>query len=331
MECSSSSRGTSPSPERSGSRDFDYLKLWFASRSPGGVAAGGRDVREGFEQFFTHIFNKSKDGISIHAVDFTIVGVNTTIRSWYEEGRPLVGRKCFEAYHGRSEPCENCPSQVTMRTGRPQVGVVPYQVKSGVRGDQELSVFPLFDENHQLLCVLEYVRDITSLEHDERIVESLKCRIQCQDQALLEQETALSVLLRQAHKVEQRIEEELAANVAALVMPLVARLKARCDGTEAAHDVALLEERLSEIASSHTSRLSAALRGLTSREQEVAALVNQGQSSKQIARLLCISSKAVDFHRTNIRKKLGGLRPQGSLRSVLLELEHPKEPLGPSP
>jgi DNA-binding CsgD family transcriptional regulator len=332
MEWSQTSRKAIPSPDSKGAQDFDYLKVWFASRSPGSALAGrGRDMREEFERFFTHIFNKSKDGISIHALDFTIVGVNTTIRSWYDQGRPLVGRKCFEAYHGRSAPCENCPSQVTVRTGRPQVGVVPYQVSSGVRGDQELSVFPLFDENRNMLCVLEYVRDITGLEHDARIVESLKCRIQCQERLLEEQETALAVLLRQGHKLEKRIEEEFAANVAALVMPLLARLKARCDGTEAAREVVLLEERLREVASGHSSRLFFALRGLTAREQEVASLVRQGQTSKEISELLRISTKAVDFHRTNIRKKLGAERSAGSLRSLLLELEHPKESLGLTP
>ena len=114
---------------------------------------------------------------------------------------------------------------MALRTGRPHVGVVPYQVGGCVRGDQELSVFPLFDDQRELFCVLEYVRDITGLEHDERIVENLKRRIQFQDQTLQEQETALAVLLRQGPKVEQRIASEIAANLDALVMPLVARLR----------------------------------------------------------------------------------------------------------
>ncbi len=55
-----------------GARDFDYLKAWIASRSPGGAAGHrSRELREEFEQFFTYIFNNSPDGISILDLDFT--------------------------------------------------------------------------------------------------------------------------------------------------------------------------------------------------------------------------------------------------------------------
>jgi len=45
--------------------------------------------------------------------------------------------------------------------------------------------------------------------------------------------------------------------------------------------------------------------GLTHTEQEVALSILKGFSSKQIAERLFISKKSVDFHRHNIRKKLG--------------------------
>ncbi len=301
------------------SGDFGTLKAFIASKSSPG---GHRDLREELEQFFTRIFNRSTDGITVHDLDFTIVGVNTTLRGWYE-GRPLVGRKCFEAYHGRSSPCENCPSMVTLRTGRPHVGVVPYQVAGCVRGDQELSVFPLHGDDGRMICVLEYVRDITCLAHDARIVENLKRRIQFQDQTLQEQETALAVLLRQGHGVEERAAAELATALEELVLPLVARLESRCAAGEAARDVALLRERLSDIVSARSGGLLRALRSLTGREQEVALLVRQGESSKAIATRLCVTQKAVEFHRTNIRRKLGAGRSEGSLRSLLLARSTP--------
>lgn len=306
-----------------GGREFEYLKSWIAARSPEGSPGTGRALGEEFEHLFTHIFNKSQDGISIHALDFTIVGVNTTIRDWYAQARPLVGRKCFEAYHGRSSPCENCPSEAAVRTGRPQIGVVPYQVSGEARGDQELSVFPLLDDSRRVLCVLEYVRDITDLQRDARLVENLKRRIQLQEHTLHEQETALEVLLRQGGRLHERLTQEIALSLDTMVLPLVARLRARLAGTELARDLALLEQRLVEISSAPSCRLSRALRALTAREQEVATLVRSGRTSKEIAAELRISAKAVDFHRTNIRRKLGLGKGTGSLQSVLLELEYP--------
>jgi len=49
---------------------------------------------------------------------------------------------------------------------------------------------------------------------------------------------------------------------------------------------------------------SSALGKLTSREREVLQLLAEGYSSKQIARLLDVSSKTVDTHRRNIMEKL---------------------------
>jgi DNA-binding CsgD family transcriptional regulator len=305
--------------------DFSFLKSWIAARPSGDPADGtARSMREEFEQFFTNIFNHSKDGISVLSLDFTILGVNTTIQNWYDPERPLVGRKCYQAYHNRDTPCRSCPSMVTIRTGRPHVGVVPYDVSGSIRGDQELSVFPLFDDNRQMFCLIEYVRDITSLEHDARIIEKLKRRIQFQDQTMQEQEAALAMLLRQEHRAGERAAREIVSNIETLVLPLLARLKHICAGAEASREIQLLESRLGEIASMNASRLSSALRGLTCREHEVVSLVRRGKTSKEIAGELCISTKAVDFHRMNIKKKIGARDSARSLRSFLLELENPR-------
>lgn len=44
---------------------------------------------------------------------------------------------------------------------------------------------------------------------------------------------------------------------------------------------------------------------LTPREREVLGLIAKGKQSKEIAAALCISLKTVEFHRANIREKLG--------------------------
>lgn len=44
---------------------------------------------------------------------------------------------------------------------------------------------------------------------------------------------------------------------------------------------------------------------LTSREKEILIYLTKGCTNREIAQALCISAKTVDFHRTNIMRKLG--------------------------
>ncbi len=55
----------------------------------------------------------------------------------------------------------------------------------------------------------------------------------------------------------------------------------------------------------------------TEREIEVAMLILEGKSTREIADRLFLSTKTIDFHRTNIRKKLGLTNSKRTLSSCL--------------
>ena len=301
--------------------DLSFLKNWIHNRTAPPAGGNGRHemVRE-FEQFFTYIFDNSPDGISILDLDFTILGVNTTMERWYAHAAPIVGRTCHEVYHGRAAPCENCPSTTCLRTGRPQSGLVPYEAPRA-SGTQELSVFPLYDDAGTLFCLIEYVREITDLNEEERTIENLMRRIQFQDQTLHEQETALEVLLRRNDLAERRAASALMTNIAMSISPVIARLKDRLAGSEHLQEVQLLESLLNRATSPLIGRLAACNREFTPREREIASFVLDGRTSKEIAERLCLTIKAVDFHRMNLRKKLRMAGSTQSLQARLLELE----------
>jgi len=83
------------------------------------------------------------------------------------------------------------------------------------------------------------------------------------------------------------------------------------------------ESLLARITSPLIGRLTAGSREFTSREREIASLVRDGRTSKEIAERLCLTIKAVDFHRMNLRKKLGIGGSTQSLTARLLDLEQP--------
>ena len=94
------------------------------------------------ERFLTSIFASIQDGISILDTDYNIVRVNQTMDQAYAQAMPLVGKKCYEAYHGSREPCEICPSRRTLETGKlPGRRLVEREPR---RADSDMWIFALF-------------------------------------------------------------------------------------------------------------------------------------------------------------------------------------------
>jgi PAS domain S-box-containing protein len=121
------------------------------------------------ERFFKEILNSVQDGVSILDPDLNILFANLAMEKWYAHVMPLTDKKCFQAYHGRGEPCAVCPSIQTLKTRQPAMEVVPL-VGEGKRqtGWLELFSFPLLDSRtRELKGVIEYVRNVTERKRAE--------------------------------------------------------------------------------------------------------------------------------------------------------------------
>ena len=127
------------------------------------------------ERFLYSVFSSIQDGISVLDKEMNIVRVNHTMENWYKHAMPLVGKKCFEAYHGRKERCKVCPSYKTLQTGESEFEVVPKTGKDKeVVGWLDLYSYPLIDiTTGKLSGVIEYVRDISGRRNaEEKLRES---------------------------------------------------------------------------------------------------------------------------------------------------------------
>jgi PAS domain S-box-containing protein len=144
--------------------------------------------------------------------------------------------------------------------------------------------------------------------------------LQIKSMSLEEANTALKVLLKRGEQDRTELEEKVLVNVRELALPYLEKLKA-CSLTDRQKAyVQLLESSLGDIVSPFLRRISTQYLCLTPTEIQVANLVREGKSTKEIAELLTTSRRAVEFHRNNIRDKLGLKNKKTNLRSYLLSL-----------
>ena len=137
---------------------------------------------------------------------------------------------------------------------------------------------------------------------------------------LRELNAALKVLLKQREDDKNDLEEKVISNVKELLLPNIEKMKNRKIDPKSKVFLSILETDLQRIISPFTQRLSSKYLGLTPRELQVADLIRQGKSSKEIARFIGISASAISLHRYHIRNKLGLIDQKTNLQTHLQNL-----------
>jgi DNA-binding CsgD family transcriptional regulator/PAS domain-containing protein len=169
--------------------------------------------------------------------------------------------------------------------------------------------------------VLVCHEDMTPLKLAQEALKDQASRIREHARQLEETRTALKVLLAQRESDRGEMEERVLSNVRESVFPYLEKLKQALVQPAQREWVQIVDSRLREIVSPFFHNLTSAFPDLTPREIEVAGLVREGRSSKEIADLLNLSLSAVEFHRDHLRKKLKLKNRKASLRSFLLSRE----------
>ncbi|UCD78848.1 MAG: helix-turn-helix transcriptional regulator [Desulfobacterales bacterium] len=162
--------------------------------------------------------------------------------------------------------------------------------------------------------------EITDLKLTEEALRKSQEELFEQKQSLEEANIALKVLLKQREEDKRELEKKVLANVKDLVLPYVEKLKNSRLKPKDKTLVEIVETHLNDVISPLLQRFSNAKILLTPQEMQVAALVKDGKTSKEIADILNVSETTVNFHRKNLRVKFGLRNKQTNLRSYLLSM-----------
>ncbi|MFO7569266.1 MAG: PAS domain S-box protein [Smithellaceae bacterium] len=131
---------------------------------------------------------------------------------------------------------------------------------------------------------------------------------------------ALKILLDKREKDKEENGEQILLNVKEFLIPYVMEFKKGPLTERQVNYLTLLESGLQEIISPFAHRLASRYMHITPREMQVANLVKEGKTSKEIAAILFTTERTVVAHRVNLRKKFS-LKEKSNLRTYLLSLK----------
>jgi PAS domain S-box-containing protein len=270
-------------------------------------------------QHFHYFLETMDEGFVQADEDFINTYVNDKIcKMLGYEREEIIGRSTITFFNKRNQKILREQLE-KRRKGERGSYELTWEKKNGGDLHTLLSPAPLLDKNGAFRGCYSVVTDITRQKQTERALKEREKTLHRKRTELHEANVALKTLLRVKDESIRELEEAIASNIKNTVMPYLKKLKRRLDEKEKVY-ISNIESNLDRVVSPLARNLASKPMALTPAELQVAALVKDRNSSKEIASLLNVSQRIVDFHRRNIREKLG-LRNSGrNLRTHLLAL-----------
>jgi len=168
-----------------------------------------------------------------------------------------------------------------------------------------ISSRPVVDSSGKLLESFAVITDISELKKTEAMLRTREQELLLEKTNLEEVNTALKVLLQKREETIEEVKSRLNLNLKKLVIPYVEKINVEGMDEQQAMILKIVTDNLNEITSEFSKNLGTRYADLSNMEIQIAQLIREGKSTKEIAVVFNISERTVEFHRANIRKKLG--------------------------
>ena len=239
-------------------------------------------------------------------------------------GMDLTGKTCWKAIHDNTDgPCAYCRTEELIgKDGDPSPPHTWefHDAGTGRWYDNYNIAIPWMDGR---LVRMQISTDIThrkqSEERQKNINEQLELKVKSRTAELEEMNTALKILLKKRDEDKREMEEKIHFTYDALISPFMAKVKASLENSQQRTLMNILESNLHELLKPFSSNKDPLL-SLTPVENQIAAMVKQGFTNKEMAETLNKSIRTISNHRDHIRLKLGLRNKKVNLRSFLSSL-----------
>lgn len=144
------------------------------------------------EKEWEETFNAIDDIVTIQDMDFVILRANrAACRIFGTECKDIVGRKCYELFHGSSGPVDNCPGATLLKkianshedsfSHNGHAAVLSHEIPVGDR-IYEISIYPMWEIGGGFKSFVHVAKDITerkrAIENIQKTNEMLSTEFQ---------------------------------------------------------------------------------------------------------------------------------------------------------
>ncbi|MFC1817280.1 LuxR C-terminal-related transcriptional regulator, partial [Thermodesulfobacteriota bacterium] len=200
--------------------------------------------------------------------------------------------------------------------------VFPGEIYAGIfiSGGNKKIIGAVRDITRRIHITDRLKKQISERKKAEKALKARGQELKAKTINLEEANAALKILLkrRDADKIE--FEEKVLSNVNELIKPYLEKLKKIETNDKKKSYISILESNINDIVAPFAHALSSKLLRLTPTEIQVTNLVKQGKTTKEIAEIMNLAKSTIDFHRDNIRQKIGIKNKKTNLRTYLLSV-----------
>jgi len=181
----------------------------------------------------------------------------------------------------------------------------------------EVNMTGLREQDGRAYGILGVTRNISARRKAEDTLKRRERELYIKTHHLEEANTALKVLLQHREADKTNLQADILSNVKELITPHIDQLRKSLATEEQISRLHVIETNLHNIISPFLRNLTMKHSNLTPKEIQVANLVKEGKTTKEISTLLHLSPRSIEFHRDNIRKKFGLRKRKVNLQSYL--------------
>ena len=277
------------------------------------------------EETFRAMLNSTHDLALLVKRDGTVLAVNTSMAKRFGKSpEEFKGLNIYSLMPSQAAALRKSKAQEMLHTKLP----LNY-TEERMGHFFDCNLFPIMDDGGSVKRFTVFIQDVTerfkceealrkvSRELERRVNEKTR---ELEDKAknLQEVNTALKVLLKRRNEDKKELEEKVVLNVKEMVEPYLKKLKmTQLDERQKTY-LGIAESNLNDIISPFVCGVSMNFLSFTPAEIQVANLIKQGKTTKAIAAILNLSPRTIEFHRDNIRQKIGIKNRKLNLRTHLL-------------